>query len=69
MARDIPAELYRYADMTVNRLLRTPGPGSEALLLEAERRAAKPSWTVTQWKALLAELDSTDKTVGEWLQQ
>ncbi len=69
MARDIPAELYRYADTPVNRLLRTPGAASEALLLEAERRATKPSWTVTEWKTLLANLDSTDKTVREWLQQ
>ena len=59
----------RYAHYRVCTLMRTPSPGSEALFNAAAERLGKSSWTVGEWRALLAVLDASELTVSEWLSQ
>lgn len=49
----------------VRVIVRDDTPASEALF--ALLRAEKPRWTLPQWQAVLAELDSSNLTLADWL--
>ncbi len=51
----------------VRILARTPCPAASALFDHAAHRLGKHAWSVGEWQALLAVLDSCELTVNEWL--
>jgi hypothetical protein len=66
-SNELRAVLTRAGHCKVRILSRTPCPAASALFDYAAYRLGKTSWSVGEWLALLAVLDSTEATVAEWL--
>jgi hypothetical protein len=59
--------LERHKHAKVRILAHTPCPAASALFDHAAARLNKHTWTVGEWKALMAVLDACELTVAEWL--
>lgn len=61
------AVLRRAGHYKVRILARMPHPAASALFDHVAHRMGKHEWSVPEWRALMAVLDSTELTVSEWL--